>query len=200
MLGSAEMDSGAFAMMMGEDGLFEEMTEQNEKAIKEAGVKQIICVSPHDYDAFKAYYPALEGLDIKHYTQVLAELLEQGKLKLSKSIDQKIVYHDPCYLGRKNDIYDEPRNVLKKIAGVELVEMKKNRENAYCCGGGGTGLVHEVPNIRMNETRVEHAKEKDADCIAVACPICLQMLDDGVKSKNYNIEVKDIAQLIKEAL
>jgi Fe-S oxidoreductase len=200
MLGSAEMDSGAFAMMMGEEGLFEEMTELNEKTIKERGVKQIICVSPHDYDAFKAYYPALEGLDIKHYTQVFAELLEQGKLKLSKSVNKKIVYHDPCYLGRKNDIYDEPRNVLKSIAGVELVEMKKAKANAYCCGGGGTGLVHEVPNIRMNQTRVDHAKEQNADCIAVACPICLQMLDDGVKSRNYKIEVKDIAQLIKEAL
>lgn len=200
LLGSAEMDSGAFAMMMGEDGLFEEMTEQNEKAIKERDIKQIICVSPHDYDAFQAYYPAFEGLEIKHYTQVFAELLEQGKIKLSKTINKKIAYHDPCYLGRKNDIYDEPRKVLQGIAGVELVEMKKTKENAYCCGGGGTGLIYEVPNIRMNETRVDHAEEKKADCIAVACPICLQMLDDGVKNRNYKIEVKDIAQLIMEAL
>jgi len=200
ILGSEEMDSGAFAMMMGEDGLFEEMVERTEKLIDEKGEKTIICVSPHDYDAFKAYYPTFEGLEIKHYTQVFDELLAAGKLKLSKSVDKKIVYHDPCYLGRKNDIYEEPRNVLKSIPGVELVEMEKNREHTYCCGGGGTGLVHEIENIRMNQTRVEHAKQQDADCIAVACPICIQMLDDGVKSKNYEMEVKDIAQLLKEAI
>lgn len=200
ILGSEEMDSGAFAMMMGEDGLFEEMTERTEKLIHENGVKTIICVSPHDYDAFKAYYPSFEGLEIKHYTQVFDELFAAGKLKLSKSIDKKIVYHDPCYLGRKNDIYEEPRNVLKSIPGVELVEMKKNREHTYCCGGGGTGVIHEIENIRMNQTRVDHAKEMDADCIAVACPICIQMLDDGVKSRNYKMEVKDIAQLLKEAI
>lgn len=200
MLGSEEMDSGAFAMMMGEDGLFEEMSEHTDKLINGSGAKTIICVSPHDYDALKAYYPSMEGLEIKHYTQVFDELLAEGKLKLSKSINKKIVYHDPCYLGRKNDIYDEPRNVLKSIPGAELVEMKMTKETAYCCGGGGTGLVHEIDNIRMNQTRVEHAKEVDADCIAVACPICIQMLDDGVKSKNYKMEVKDIAQLLKEAL
>jgi len=200
MIGSKEMDSGAFAMMMGEDGLFFEMTEHNEKTIKEQGVKQIICVSPHDYDAFIAYYPGLNGLEIKYYTQVFSELIQSGKIEFTKRIEKRVTYHDPCYLGRKNEIYDEPRKVLQSIPGLELIEMDKTKETAYCCGGGGTGLFYDLPKINMNMTRADHAKEKGVDCIAVACPICLQMLDDGVKSRNYNIEIKDIAQLVKEAL
>lgn len=200
MLGSAEMDSGSFSMMMGEEGLFEEMVEQNENIIKARGISQIICVSPHDYDTFRDYYPSLEGVEVKHYTQVFAELLAEGRLKLSKPIDKKITFHDPCYLGRKNDITEEPRTLLTSIEGAKLVEMKKNRDHTYCCGGGGTGLIHEIENIRMNQTRVDHAQEQEADCIAVACPLCIQMLDDGVKSRNYKMEVKDIAQLLKEAI
>lgn len=200
MLGGKEMDSGAFAMMMGEEGLFADMTEQTEKMMKTQGVKQIICVSPHDYDAFLTYYPALDGLEIKHYTQLFAELIDSGKIKLSKEIKKKVTYHDPCYLGRKNNIYDEPRKILQSIPGVELVEMDKTKETAYCCGGGGTGLFYDLPKMNMNLARADQAKEKDVGCMAVACPICLQMLDDGIKSRDYKFEVNDIAQLVREAL
>jgi len=199
-LGGKEADSGAFAMMMGEEGLFMEMADQNAKNIKNLGVKRLICLSPHDYDAFLAFYPDLEGLEIKHYTQVLAELLEAGRLKPTKKIDRKVAYHDPCYLGRKNNIYEEPRQVLGAIPGIELVEMKKNRSTAYCCGGGGTGLFYDLPKVNMNMSRSDQAQAVGAQVMAVACPICLQMLDDGVKSRGYQLEVKDVAQLLKEAL
>jgi len=199
-LGSREMDSGAFAMMMGEEGLFAEMADQNAKAIKALGIKRLICLSPHDYDAFTAFYPELGGLEIKHYTQVLAELIESGRLKPTKKIEKKVTYHDPCYLGRKNNIYDEPRKVLGAIPGIELVEMEKNRSSAYCCGGGGTGLFYDMPKINMNMTRADQAQTAGAQVMAVACPICLQMLEDGVKSRGHQIEVKDVAQLIKDAL
>ena len=200
MIGSEEMDSGAMALMMGGEGIFEVMNEHTEEIIKKYGFKQIICLSPHDYDAFKAYYPAFEGIEIKHYTQILLELLEKGKLKPQQSVPKKITYHDPCYLGRKNETYDSPRKVLQTIPGVELLEMKKTRQEAYCCGGGGTGLFYELPNIKMNQTRVDHAKAIGADHIIVACPICYQMLEDGVKSKNYKIEVTDVAGLLLESV
>jgi Fe-S oxidoreductase len=103
--------------------------------------------------------------------------------------------------GRKGDkILPEVRDILKSIPGLELVEMDRNREMTYCCGGGGTGLWYEIPRVHMNYTRVDDAKEKDVGYLAVACPICLQMLDDGVKSRDYGIEVKDIAQIVMEAL
>lgn len=199
-LGGKEMDSGAFAMMMGEEGLFADMADQNAEAIKALGIKRLICLSPHDYDAFLAFYPELEGVEIKHYTQVLNELLEAGRLKPGKKIDKKVAYHDPCYLGRKNNIYEEPRKVLGAIPGIDLVEMKKSHATAYCCGGGGTGLFYDVPKINMNMTRADHAQTAGAQVMAVACPICLQMLEDGVKSRGHQIEVKDVAQLIKDAL
>jgi Fe-S oxidoreductase len=142
----------------------------------------------------------LDGLEIKHYTQLFAELIDSGKIKFSKEIKKKVTYHDPCYLGRKNNIYDEPRKILQSIPGVELVEMDKTKETAYCCGGGGTGLFYDLPKMNMNLARADQAKEKDVGCMAVACPICLQMLDDGIKSRDYKFEVNDIAQLVREAL
>lgn len=200
MLGSDEMDSGSFAMMMGEQGLFLDMVEHNEKIIQAYGVKQIICVSPHDYDAFKNYYPTLEGVDIKHYTQFFNELIKKGKIHFEKPVNKKVTYHDPCYLGRKSNIYDEPREVLQSIPGLELVEMDRNRENAYCCGGGGTGLFYDLPNINMNMTRVDQAGKMNVESIVVSCPICLKMFDDGIKSMDLKMQVEDIAELMLESM
>ena len=198
MLGSAESDSAALARYMGEEGLFEEQIEDNSKLIKENGVKQIICLSPHDYDVFLNYYE-LDGVNVRHYTEVILELIKDGKIKLNKKVNKKVTYQDPCYLGRRNNIYDPPREILKGIPGLELIEMDQSKDLAYCCGGGGTGLWYELPRIHMNHTRVDHAKEKDPDCLVVACPACLQMLDDGVKSRNYDFQVNDLAQIVLEA-
>jgi len=199
MIGGNESDSGALARYMGEEGLFEDLVEKEVKQFKEKGIKNVVCLSPHDYDAFLSYYRS-DGIEFKHYTEVLMEIIKDGKIKLNKEVNKKVTYHDPCYLGRKHNIYNPPRDILKSIPGLELVEMDRNREMTYCCGGGGTGLWYELPRVHMNYTRVDHAKEKDVDYLAVACPICLQMLDDGVKSRDYDIKVKDIAQIVMEAL
>jgi len=199
MIGGNESDSGALPRYMGEEGLFEDLVEKEVKQFKEKGIKNVVCLSPHDYDEFLSYYGS-DGIEFKHYTEVLLDIIKDKKIELKKDVNKKVTYHDPCYLGRKHNIYDPPRDILKSIPGLELVEMDRNREMTYCCGGGGTGLWYELPRIHMNYTRVDHAKEKDVDYLAVACPICLQMLDDGVKSRDYDIEVKDIAQIVLEAL
>jgi len=201
MLGSIERDSGAFARAMGEEGLFMELVDSNTETFKKYGVKRIICLSPHDYDVFLRYYDDIKkDIEIKHYTQVLWELMENNKIKLKRSYQKKVTYHDPCYLGRRNNIFDEPRNILKKIPGLDLVEMKLTREEAFCCGGGGTSLFYRVPEIDIDLRRAEQAKETGAEVIAVACPICLRMLNDAVKSKSYEMEVTDIAQIVNEVI
>jgi len=199
MLGGEEIDSGAFARYMGEEGLFVDLVERNTELFKEKGIKQIICLSPHDYDVFLSYY-SLDGVKITHYTEIILELIKDGRIKLTKPINKRVTYQDPCYLGRKHDIYDQPREILRQIPDLDLVEMVPNKQRAYCCGGGGTGLWYELPKVKMNQTRVAHAKEQGVHYLAVACPICLQMLDDGVKMRDYDIAVKDIAQIVMEGL
>ncbi len=200
MIGSEESDSGALARYMGEEGLFAELVENLMDQFDEKGIKQVICVSPHDYDVFLSYYEQKGGIQFKHYSEVLLELIEDKKIEPANKLNKIVTYQDPCYLGRKHDIYDAPREVLKSIPGLELIEMERSKELGYCCGGGGTGLWYELPRIQMNHTRVDQAKEKNAEYIAVACPVCLQMLDDGVKSRNYDIAVKDIVQILEEAI
>ncbi|MFH1481887.1 MAG: (Fe-S)-binding protein [Pseudomonadota bacterium] len=200
MLGSKERESGAFARMMGEEWLFAEMMEHNATVFKDHGIKQIICLSPHDYDAFQRYYTNMEEIAVFHYTQVLAEMLEKGKIRIEKKLNKRITYHDPCYLGRQNNLYEEPRKILRSIPGLDLVEMKRSRDNALCCGGGGTGLFMELPNFHIDKARAALIKEVNPDCVAVACPNCYQMLDSAIKGLQLEVEVKDIAQLVMEAL
>ena len=200
MLGSAERDSGAFARMLGEEGLFMDLVEQTTQVFKERKVKSIICLSPHDYDTFLHYYEDIDDIEIKHYTQILAEMITNGTLHFEKKLPKRVTYHDPCYLGRQNDIYEAPREILQSIPGLELIEMKRSKEDGFCCGGGGTGLFLDLPRICIDRSRADQINEVNPDCLAVACPICLQMLDAAMKSRNYAIEVKDIAQLVKEGL
>lgn len=197
MMGSDESDSGALARYLGEEGLFGHLVEQQLELFKAKGIKEIICLSPHDYDVF---ITCCDGIKVKHYTEVLSELVKKGKITLNKKVNKKVAYQDPCYLGRQHNIYEPPRDILKSIPGLELVEMDRNQKLGYCCGGGGTGLWYELPRFKINNTRVDHAKEKGINYLAVACPVCLQMLDDGVKFKNYDIEVKGIAQIVLESL
>jgi len=200
MLGGDEADSGAFARYMGEEGLFAELVERLASLFEEKGIKRVICLSPHDYDAFLSCYQMDGSIEFKHYAEVLLELIKDKKIELEKNVNKRVTYHDPCYLGRRLNIYEPPREVLKSISGLELVEMERSREMAYCCSGGGTGLWYELPRFHMNYTRADQAKEKEPDYLAVACPICLQMLDDGVKTRNYDFQVKDLAQIVLEAL
>lgn len=200
MLGSKERESGAFSLMLGEEWLFAEMEEHNKRMFDQYHINTIICLSPHDYDSFCHNYSGISHIDVRHYTQVIDEMIESGEIKPNKDINRKVVYHDPCYLGRQNGIYEEPRRILKSIPGLELVETERSRENAFCCGGGGAGLFFDHPNIHMDRTRAMEIQMANPDCVAVACPNCYQMLDGAMKSLSYDIEVRDIAQLLLDSL
>jgi len=201
IIGGEELDSGAFARPMGEEGMFREMVEHNIELFKENNIKKIICLSPHDYDTFKSYYEDLDGVEVKHYTEVLWELIEAGKIKPVKDLRKKVTYHDPCYLGRRHEIFDIPRNILKSIPGLELVEVKGwTRERSFCCGGGGVGLFYKPPGINLDLIRADQLKETGAELVAVACPQCHQTLEDAMKTRDYNIEVKSIAEIIKDVI
>jgi len=204
ILGEKEVCCGESVRKAGQESVFQSLAETNISNFKEAGVEKIVVSSPHCYHTFKNEYPELGGnFEVVHFTQYLAELAKEGKLKLTKELNKKVAYHDPCYLGRHNKIYDEPRQVLESIPGLELVEMPDYRENSLCCGGGGGGIWMETKKgERLSDLRLEQALEVEADILAVACPYCMLNFQDSVLSsdKSEVIEVKDISELVLEAL
>jgi Fe-S oxidoreductase len=141
---------------------------------------------------------------VQHYTQFLAEALSSNRLKLSKPIKRRVTYHDPCFLSKRNRIYDEPRQILQSINGIELIEMRRNRENSFCCGGGaGRFWTEEAqPEKRPSVSRIKEALELGVDTIAVSCPFCVAMLEDAAKVLDVEnkISIKDISELVVEAL
>jgi Fe-S oxidoreductase len=197
-----ETDSGNEVRALGESGMFEAIADGNIEAFEKFGVKKVITISPHDYQAFSCDYPKLGGeFDVYHYTQILEDLVKEGEIKLTKEISQTVTFQDPCHLGRYNEIYEPPRNVIKAIPGVNLVEMSSNRKEAFCCGGGGGRMWFDDPaqyrKQIISDIRVRHAKAVDAEVIATACPYCLSML---VAAGNLEgTTVKDIAELVLEA-
>ena len=200
MLGSRERESGAFARMIGDEWLFSEMVEHNLKMFHDNDVREIIYISPHDYYTAKHFYPEMEHIEVKHYTQLIYEMMKNGALNFKKDHPKRVTYHDPCYLGRQCGMYDEPREILKNIPGLEFVEMERSGEQALCCGGGGTGLLYDLQCVNIDKARVDQIREVNPDCVAVACPNCYQMLDGAAKSRNYDFAVKDIAQIVAETL
>jgi Fe-S oxidoreductase len=188
----------------GYEDTFQSLAQNNINLFNSYGVKNIVVSSPHCYHTFKNEYPDLGGdFQVLHITQYLASLIDQGKLKFSKEVKKKVIYSDPCYLGRHNNIYDEPRKVLESIPGVELMEFPDSREEALCCGGGGGRIWMDTPKgQRFSDIRVEQALEKGADTIAVACPYCFLNYRDSVLSlgKSEVIEVKDISEIVAEAM
>jgi len=163
-----------------------------------------VVTSPHCYNTFKNEYPELGGnFEVIHFSQYLVELIKEERLKFTKELNKKVTYHDPCYLGRHNGIYDEPRQVLESIPGLELVEMPENRENSLCCGGGGGRIWMETKKgERFSDIRLEQALEVGASILAVACPYCMLNFEDSVLTadKSDVIEVKDIAELVLESI
>lgn len=192
------------ARRIGEEGLFQEISEKNLKTFKSCGVKHIVTISPHCYNTFVSEYPEdMAGIKVQHYTQFLADLLNDGKLKLEKEIKKTVTYHDPCYLGKRNEIYEEPRSVLQAVPGLSLVEMKRNRQDSLCCGGGGGRMWAEVEEIhRLGEIRLAEAEAAGADLIATACPWCHIQLEDAIKVKGMadSMQVKDIAEIVAESI
>ncbi|MDI6690706.1 MAG: succinate dehydrogenase iron-sulfur subunit [Candidatus Bathyarchaeota archaeon] len=204
-LGSEEWCCGDHILRLGEKGLFEELAEHNIGLFKKFNAEKIVVLSPHCYNSFKNDKPYADaGLNVQHYTQFLAEAIDKGKLKTSKTINKRVTYHDPCFLGKRNNIYDTPRQILQSIKGLELVEMKRTRQNSFCCGGGAGRVWTEeaVPEKRPCVERLKEALALDVEVIATACPFCVTTLEDAVKVLDVEgkIVVKDILELLMDAV
>jgi len=202
ILGSEEMCDGNEVLRLGERELFQYMAEENIKSFRELKVKNVIALSPHAYNVMKNEYSKLGAeFEVVHYTQFLRDLIMSKKLKLASRFMGRVTYHDPCFLGRCNGEYEAPREVLASVAGVELAEMRRSREHSFCCGGGGgnfyTDLIGGSENS-PNRIRVREALETGAKIIAVACPVCITMLEDGIKAEEAEekIVVRDISEIL----
>jgi len=204
VLGARESCCGESVRKAGNESLFRTLAQSNIAAFTEHGVKKIVVSSPHCFHTFRNEYPDLGGrFEVMHSIQYLLQLVREGRLKLAKDINLRVTYHDPCYLGRHNEVYDEPRELLESIPGVELVEMADNRESSLCCGGGGGRIWQEsVKGERLSDLRVEQALETGAQVLAIACPYCMQNFLDSVISmgKEDVLRVADISELVLEAL
>ncbi len=203
ILGTEEKCNGDTARRLGNEYLAQMMMQENIETLNNYGVKKIVTACPHCLNSLKHEYPQFGGnFEVIHHSQLLNKLIDEGKIKLNdENVKSKVTYHDSCYLGRYNDIYDEPRAPIKKIKGIELVEMDRNKDKGFCCGaGGGRMFLEETEGTRINENRTQEALATNADTIASACPFCMTMLNDGVKSfdKSEEVEVKDIAEIILE--
>ena len=203
ILGEKEECDGNEVRLLGEQGLFELQRDKNVELFREAGVKKTITLSPHSYNAFKNHYP--DEFEVLHYTQLLRDLIEAGTLDVSGGFEATVTYHDPCFLGRHNGEYDAPREILKAIPGINLVEMERNRNNAFCCGGGSgnfyTGISAKGKDQASN-ARAQEAYETGSSVLAVACPVCMLMLEDAVKTEQLEeqIQVKDISEIVLASL
>nr|MBN1228232.1 succinate dehydrogenase iron-sulfur subunit [Anaerolineae bacterium] len=203
-LGSNEACCGSEIRRLGELGLFEMIVEERTELLSAAQTNRVVTSSPHCYDVYSNHYPGLETTT-QHYAQYIAALMDEGKLKLSGVFAHKVTYHDPCYLGIQNGVFEDPRRVLQAIEGLELVEMEHHAENSLCCGGGGGRMWfegHETATSHMSHERVREALETGAEVLATACPFCMNMLDDAIKTLGVTdrIRVMDIMEIVEEAI
>ena len=208
ILGTEECSDGDSQRLAGERGLFEMLAMKNGRAFSQYEFKQIITTDPHAYNALKNQYPALGiSYPVQHYTQFLAERLDRLQPLLKREIKALVTFHDPCYLGRANGIYEEPRHLLQAIPGMELVEMSHSRSTSLCCGGGGGGMwldgfQWEKAHVRLSEWRVREAVTAGAEILAVACPYEAPRFEDAIKmvQKAGRLVVRDIAELLVQAM
>ncbi|MFD2922906.1 heterodisulfide reductase-related iron-sulfur binding cluster [Halobacillus naozhouensis] len=204
ILGNKEQNSGDTARRMGNEFLFQELAEKNIKEFEKHDVKKIITIDPHAYNIFKNEYPDFGfEAEVYHHTEMLSEWLKEGRLKPEAEVNETITYHDSCYLGRYNEVYQPPREVLEMIPGVKVVEMNRNRSNGMCCGaGGGMMWMEEKSGNRMNVARTEQALAVEPTMISSGCPFCLTMLSDGTKAKEVEEQVStmDIAEILAKSI
>ena len=204
ILGDEETCTGDPARRMGNEYLFQIMAEQNITTISNYGKPKIITICPHCFNTIKNEYPQFGGeFEVLHYTEYVADLIKDGRLKPIKTIDTTLAYHDSCYLGRHNRIFDPPREIVNSIPGVTLVEMEpRNRERGFCCGAGGGRMWMDEPGTKVNHIRTEHFLETEAETVGTSCPFCLQMMNEGVGSKGVSEtkKAKDILELLVESL
>lgn len=204
ILGNKEKNSGDTPRRLGNEFLFQELATANIAEFEKAGVKKIVTIDPHAYNTFKNEYPDFGfEAEVYHHTELLAKLVEEGRLVPKYEVNEVVTFHDSCYLGRYNDVYDAPRQILKAIPGVKLVEMARHRETGMCCGaGGGLMWMEETTGTRINVARTEQALEVNPTVISSGCPYCLTMLSDGTKAKEVEEKVGtyDVAELLEKAV
>ena len=204
VLGTEESSTGDAAKRAGNEFLFQMQAISNIEVLNSYEVKTIVCTDPHSFNTLKNEYPELGGnYEVYHHTQYIKNLVEEGRLEIKKSLKGKqVTYHDPCYLGRANQVYEAPRDLIQKL-DAELVEMKSCRSKGLCCGAGGAQMFKdaEAGDKEVNIERTEQVLEVQPDIVAAACPFCNTMMTDGIKNKEQegNIQVMDIAELIANA-
>ena len=205
ILGDEETCCGEPARRMGNEYLFQMLVQQNIETFNGYGVKKIVTACPHCFNTLKNEYPQFEGnFEVYHHTEFIADLIKQGKLKVSAELGKRITYHDSCYLGRYNDVFQAPREILREVNGEKgLLEMDRHMNNSFCCGaGGGRMWMEEDIGTRISEMRAQEAIDVNAEVIASACPFCMQMFEDAIKALEKEEELKalDIAEILADAI
>jgi Fe-S oxidoreductase len=204
ILGPRESCTGDPARRLGNEYLFQEQTKANVAVLEEVGAKKIIASCPHCFNSLANEYPGLGGnFEVIHHAQLLSHLLTSGRLSAGNAFTGSVTYHDPCYLGRHNRVFDEPRSVLDAIPGVTQIEMRRCKEKSFCCGAGGARMwMEEQIGERVNLARTDEALTTGADVVGTACPFCNIMLDDAVKARQRadDVRVLDLSQLVEESL
>jgi Fe-S oxidoreductase len=202
ILGPAEECDGNEVRLLGESRIFQTLRDRNTGLFQKSGVKKIITLSPHSYNVFRNEYPG--SFEVSHYTQILRDLIKEGRLKPSTELNMRVTYHDPCFLGRYAGEYEAPREILRAIPGVELVEMTRNRQNAFCCGGGSGNFYTDFfggGQDSPSRIRVREAARTGASVLAVACPACAVMLGEAIKDEGIedSLIIKDIAETVMDS-
>ena len=204
ILGTKENCCGESIRKTGDEEVFRRLARENIKTFIDNGVKRILVSSPHCYHTFKNEYPEfMVNFEVIHLSQYLFELIRDGRLVVNKEYAKKVAYHDPCYLGRHNGIFDEPREVLKKVSGLELNELADSRIDSLCCGGGGGRVWMETEKgERFSDLRIEQALAVGAEVLATSCPYCITMLEDSRLTMDLadKIEIKDITEIVQEVI
>ncbi len=204
ILGTAESCCGESVRKTGGEEVFRELARSNIKAFIDHGVKKIVVASPHCYHTFVNEYPEfMVHFEVVHMSQLLLELIEQGRLRLRGEVDRAVTYHDPCYLGRHNGVFDEPRRVLEAVPGLELREMADSREHSLCCGGGGGRIWMDTPvGERFSDLRLRQAMDVEAQVLVTSCPYCVTNFEDSRLTMDLgdDLEIRDITEIIAAVL
>jgi Fe-S oxidoreductase len=208
ILGPQEPCTGDPARRMGNEYLYQEMAKSNIAMLKEKGTRKIVASCPHCFNTIANEYPDFGGdFEVLHHTELLAELIKDGKLKPEQEVDARVTYHDPCYLARHNDVMKQPRTVVAAIPGVTSTEMHRCKRGTFCCGAGGARMwMEETAGKRINHERIEEALGTNPDIVSTGCPYCMIMLDDAVKDKvqskeaSENVQVLDVAQILARSV
>jgi Fe-S oxidoreductase len=204
ILGNKENCCGESIRKTGSEDVFKTLAKENIKTFIDNGVKKIVVSSPHCYHTFKNEYPEfMVNFEVVHIAQYLLELVKAKRLELTNVYEKKVTYHDPCYLGRHNGVYDEPRELLKHVPGLELLELPDARTDSLCCGGGGGRIWMDTPkNERFSDIRLQQAEAIGARVLATACPYCITNFEESRLNLEYDdkLEIKDITEIIQEAI